>query len=177
MMRQKRKQILTITLLLAAIAGGFGPAMAQSMVETVMTDPLTGVAIDGYDPVSYFSEPQPLKGAPDYVYEWSGVPWYFASAANRDVFARNPDVYAPQFGGHCAMSMARGFISDGNPQLFVIEKAKLYLFYSVGNREAFLAAEETTIRSAVESWMRLKSTLNGPQEPMAASLPETSVAP
>ncbi len=41
-------------------------------------------------------------------------------AANRDVFMRNPEIYAPQFGGHCVTSLARGYLSDGKPRLYVI---------------------------------------------------------
>src|ERR1044071_6233089 len=102
MMRQISKQILTIGALLLALDAA--PAAAQAVIDTIVTDPLTGVAIEGYDAVSYFTEPAPLPGLPDYEYYWGGVPWYFASAANRDVFVRNPEIYAPQYGGHCEMS-------------------------------------------------------------------------
>jgi len=68
-----------------------------------------------------------MMGLADYTYTFAGVPWYFASAANRDVFMRHPDVYAPQFGGHCTTALARGYLSDGNPQLYAVEGMKLYL--------------------------------------------------
>ena len=112
MMRQICKQILTMSGALMLLVGLAAGAVAQSLVTTVVTDPLTGVAIDGYDPVSYFTESEPLPGSPEFEYYWGGVPWYFASAANRDIFMRNPDVYAPQHGGHCEMSLARGYLSD-----------------------------------------------------------------
>lgn len=159
MMRQICKQILTIGLLLASFAG----VQAGPLVTTIVTDPLTGVAIEGFDPVSYFTEPEPMRGVPDYVYEWGGVSWYFASAANRDVFMRAPDIYAPQHGGHCEMSLARGFLSDGKPQIYIIDRAKLYLFYSAANREAFLLSKEDALAKAEESWARLSKDLTGPQ--------------
>ena len=98
MMRQIGKQILTIAALaaLSSVAGVVLPAAAASLVTDIVTDPLTGVAIDGYDPVSYFTETEPQQGKPDFEYDWGGVPWYFATAANRDVFMRAPDIYAPQ---------------------------------------------------------------------------------
>ena len=146
MMRQKRKQNLTITRLLAALALSIwpvlvSPAVSASLVTAIVTDPLTGVALEGYDAVSYFTDPDPVLGSPDYEYEWGGVPWYFVSAANRDVFIRNPEVYAPQYGGHCVTSLSRGYLSDGKPRLYVIAGMKLYLFYSVANREAFLTSQ------------------------------------
>ena len=53
-------------------------------------------------------------------------------AANRDVFIRAPEIYAPQYGGHCLTSLSRGFLTDGKPRLYVIEALKLYFFYSTG---------------------------------------------
>src|SRR5690606_3936646 len=127
----------------------------------IVTDPLTGVALDGYDPVSYFTEPEPLRGVRDHEYQWGGVSWYFASAANRDVFMRAPEVYAPQYGGHCEMSLARGYLSDGKPQIYAIEKMKLYLFYSAANREAFLISKAEAIEQAKANWQVLSQDLAG----------------
>ncbi|MCD7060412.1 YHS domain-containing (seleno)protein [Pelagibacterium xiamenense] len=120
-----------------------------------MTNVLTGVAIDGYDPVSYFTGPEPRRGSPQYVHEWAGIPWYFASAANRDVFARAPEIYAPLFGGHGAMAMSRGYLSDGNPQIYRIVGDRLLLFFSVGNREAFDLAGPAALAQALDNWERL----------------------
>lgn len=136
-------------------------ARAQALVTVIVTDPLTGVAIEGYDPVSYFVEADPRIGDPAFSVEWAGVPWFFASAANRDVFIRHPDIYAPQFGGHCAMSLSRGFLSDGKARLYLIDQAKLYLFYSVANREAFLEARNAARTRAVSNWKKLSGQLVG----------------
>jgi hypothetical protein len=174
MMRQKRKQILTITAMVPAIVAALllvaVPAGAAALVQTIVTDPLTGVALEGYDPVSYFTEAEPLAGSPDYEFVWQGVPWYFATAANRDVFMRHPEVYAPQYGGHCAMSLSRGFLSDGKPRLYVIERMKLYLFYSVANREAFFAQAEPALAAANENWRRLAPELMVAQPGIAEAM-------
>jgi hypothetical protein len=160
MMRQTGKQILTIALLLVAAVGA---ARAESVVTAIVTDPLTGIALEGYDPITYFTEPEPRLGVPDYEYQWGGVPWYFVSAANRDVFIRAPDVYAPQHGGHCEMSLARGYLSDGKPRIFVIERTKLYLFYSAANREAFLMSKAEALEKAALNWIELSGGLVGRQ--------------
>lgn len=161
MMRQICKQILTITAAVVTIVGLALPAGAASLVTDIVTDPLTGVAIEGYDPVSYFTGPDPQRGSSDHEYRWGGVPWYFVSAANRDVFMRAPDVYAPQFGGHCSMSLARGHLSDGNPRYYAISKMKLYFFYSAANREAFLLVPEQAAADAAANWPQLSSVLAG----------------
>src|SRR5688572_2137813 len=140
MMRQIGKEILTIAALVTALLVA-PPVSAASVITAIVTDPISGVAIDGYDPVTYFTESQPLRGKPDYEYYWGGVPWYFVSAANRDVFIRAPAVYAPQHGGHCQMALARGYLSDGKPAIYVVRHDKLYLFYSSANRDAFALAE------------------------------------
>lgn len=166
-MRQKRKQILTITRLAAvfALVLGFAAGLqvqAAALVEEIVTDPLTGVALEGYDPVSYFTSPDPVLGSSDFAYEWGGVPWYFSSPANRDIFMRNPEIYAPQYGGHCLVALSRGFLSDGKPRLYAIKDMKLYLFYSVANREAFFASGEGVVASADGEWKKLRQGLAGP---------------
>lgn len=153
MMRQMRKQCLTIAAALAL--GALPPALAEGPAARIVVDPLTGVAIEGYDPVSYFTEPEPLIGLAAHEYWWGGVPWYFASAANRDVFIGHADSYAPQFGGHGAMSLSRGYLSEGKPRIHAIVEGRLYLFYSVGNREAFLMALPQVIAEAEAQWRRL----------------------
>lgn len=168
-MRQIGKQILTIAAVLLCFAAA--PASAGSLVTSIVTDPLTGVAIDGFDPVSYFTGPEPQQGLPDYEYEWSGVPWYFANAANRDIFMRAPEVYAPQFGGHCLMSLSRGYLSDGKPRLYAIEAMKLYFFYSAANREAFLLAKGSALTTAEANWPGLSGDLVGPTVDVPVTTP------
>ena len=173
MMRQICKQILTIVAALgltaAAWLGLALAAQADGLVTTIVTDPLTGIAIDGYDPVSYFIDPEPKLGQADFEYDWAGVPWYFESAANRDVFARNPTVYAPQFGGHCLMSLSRGYISDGKPRLYAIDGVKLYFFYSAANRDAFLLSKQQAVADATNNWPTLSRGLTGPEGETPAS--------
>jgi hypothetical protein len=158
MMRQIGKEILTIAALLTGLLA-VSPASAQSVITAIVTDPLSGVAIDGYDPVTYFTDPQPQQGKPDFEYYWGGVPWYFVSAANRDVFIRAPAVYAPQYGGHCLMALARGYLSDGKPAIYEIRNNQLYLFYSTANRDAFELSEREARAKAEANWPKLSATL------------------
>ena len=59
-----------------------------------------GVAIKGYDTVAYFTEGRALKGKSEFVHSWNEATWQFASASHRDMFAADPERYAPQFGGY-----------------------------------------------------------------------------
>jgi hypothetical protein len=58
-----------------------------------------GVAIKGYDPVAYFTEGHPVKGKKEFEFTWQDARWRFSSADNRDLFAANPERYAPKYGG------------------------------------------------------------------------------
>lgn len=163
-MKQTSKQILTMIALVLPLFWPF-PALvheasAQSIVTYVQTDPLTGLAIGGVDPVSYFTEDVPVAGRPEFEFVWMGAPWLFANAANLDVFRRNPEIYAPQYGGHGAMSMARGFVSEADPLLYVVFKQRLYLFYSAANREAFVLAPDAAALRGTEQWQHLSKTLS-----------------
>lgn len=177
MMRQIRKQTLTIAFGLQVVIFATVAVAAQAvgLPPPFVVDPLTGVALDGLDPVSYFTDSQPLPGKPDYEYDWKGVPWYFASGANRDIFMRSPETYAPQFGGHSTTGLAQGFLSDGNPQIYLVVAQRLYLFYSIDNRDAFVAAPIPAITNARASWQKLinqqiaATAPDAPQVPAVAS--------
>lgn len=163
-MKHISKQILTMMALVLPLLGPFAAMVqtvqAQSVVSYIVTDPLTGVAIGGMDPVSYFTDPAPQQGRPEYEAHWMGAPWHFANEANLENFKRAPEIYAPQYGGHGAMSMARGFVSDSDPAIYTIFKQRLYLFYSAANREAFLLAPDAAARAGLANWPALSKTLS-----------------
>ncbi len=139
-------------------------AQARQLQNAIVIDPLSGVAINGYDPVSYFISDEPEQGLPEYEYIWYGVPWLFSSEANRDVFAISPEVYSPRFGGHGAMGLARGYLSDGNPHVFAILGKRLFLFYSSANRDAFMLAQRASYIKAQKNWEFFTASVNNLQK-------------
>jgi YHS domain-containing protein len=90
------------------------------------------VAIRGADPVAYFTDETAVKGSETYQYEWNGTTWRFATAENRDLFASNPEAYAPQYGGYCAWAVKEGYLASVDPEAWKIVDGKLYLNYSAG---------------------------------------------
>jgi YHS domain-containing protein len=88
-----------------------------------------GAAIDGYDPVAYFTENKPVKGSSAFTAMHEGSTFRFASAANRDAFVSDPKKYAPQYGGFCAYAVAHGYKAKIEPDAFTIVDGKLYLNY------------------------------------------------
>ena len=86
------------------------------------------LAIQGYDPVAYFTDGKPTRGLAEIEYAWDDHRYRFASAANRDLFRADPVHYAPQFGNYCAMALTRGEIVVANPENWLISDGKLYIF-------------------------------------------------
>jgi hypothetical protein len=86
-----------------------------------------GYAIGGFDVVAYFTKKAAVRGKPEFSRVWHDATWLFESAENRDKFAANPDAFAPQYGGHCTMSMVNGKQSRGDPQAWTVRDGKLYL--------------------------------------------------
>ena len=89
-----------------------------------------GAAINGFDPVAYFNDSKPVRGSKDIVHEWNGAEWRFASEANRDAFAADPEGYAPQYGGYCAYAVANGYTATTDPDAWTVHDGKLYLNFS-----------------------------------------------
>lgn len=86
-----------------------------------------GIAVEGSDVVSYFTQGAPLKGLAEFFYIWNGTTWHFANATNRDTFAADPAAYAPQYGGYCAWAVSEGYIAPTVPEAWRIVDGKLYL--------------------------------------------------
>ncbi|MEO1001166.1 MAG: YHS domain-containing (seleno)protein [Pseudomonadota bacterium] len=89
-----------------------------------------GIAIDGSDPVAYFTEGAPMEGDAAITHDWQGVTWRFANETNRDAFAADPVAYAPQYGGYCAWAVAQGYTAPTAPDAWAVVDGKLYLNYS-----------------------------------------------
>lgn len=90
-----------------------------------------GVAIDGYDPVSYFTQNKAIKGKKENAVFYQGVTYYFSSVANKELFKAGPARYEPEYGGWCAYAMGeKGEKVSIDPETFKILNGKLYLFYN-----------------------------------------------
>lgn len=115
-----------------------------------------GVAIEGTDPVAYFTEGRPVEGNEEITYDYSGVTWRFASAANRDAFAAEPERYVPQYGGYCAWAVSQGYTASTVREAWYIEDGKLYLNYSKGVQSRWQEDIPGHISKADANWPGLK---------------------
>jgi len=119
------------------------------------------VVLKGYDPVAYFTDGKPVKGDTGISYDWDDQRFYFASAKHREMFAADPERYAPQFGGYCTGSMSRGVRNEGHPEGWVIADGKLFVFGAKdseaaqqhkANAEKDLAAFRVKVAQAAQNW-------------------------
>jgi hypothetical protein len=109
-------------------------------------------AIDGADPVGFFSEGRALRGDPEIWTEWRGARWHFVSIENRDRFQTDPERYAPRFGGYCAYGVASGYAVKSEPEAWTIVEGRLYLNYDLETREEWLLDRDAQIAKARENW-------------------------
>jgi hypothetical protein len=85
------------------------------------------LAIKGYDPVAYFTLGKAVRGLPELEYEWDEQIYRFSRADHRELFKADPARYAPHFGNLCTIALARGEITEANPEFWTISEGKLYL--------------------------------------------------
>jgi YHS domain-containing protein len=118
-----------------------------------------GAAVHGYDVVAYFTRNAAVRGQDTFPYTWQGTTWRFASAANRDAFAKDPDRYAPQFGGYCAYGVGRGYAVDVDPEAFAVVDGRLYLNYSKKVQATWNQDRDGHITRARANWPTVLSGL------------------
>lgn len=89
-----------------------------------------GVAIGGYDPVSYFEQAEAKIGNADVTSSIDGVTYQFSSASNKNLFDSDPQKYIPAYGGWCAYAVAESSTKmEPDPTMWQIQDGKLLLFY------------------------------------------------
>ena len=112
-------------------------------------------AIQGYDPVAYFTDDKAVKGDPMFSAEHNGAVYHFASAEHRDMFKENPDKYAPQYGGYCAYGVAKGVKAGIEPDKFTVVDGKLYLNYNASVQNSWRKDIPGYLMKSEENWPQL----------------------
>jgi YHS domain-containing protein len=124
------------------------PAAAQKAL--IYSD--SNGAIQGYDPVAYFTEGRPVRGSREFTHQWKGATWRFASAENRERFAAAPEKYAPQYGGYCAYGVASGYAVKIEPDAWRVVDGKLYLNYDRSVQATWASDIQGYVRKANANW-------------------------
>ena len=118
-----------------------------------------GIAISGYDPVSYFTQHKAVKGNKDMAVYHQGVTYYFSSTANKEAFKATPSKFEPEYGGWCAYAMGeKGEKVSIDPETFKIVNGKLCLFYNrfFNNTLKDWNKNEASLKTKADAnWMKL----------------------
>ena len=141
---------LFLSLIVASLAL---PVFAQT--KTLLNLDQTGVAIQGYDPVAFFTDSQPVKGDSKFVTKRDGAIYFFASKEHRELFLKEPMKYEPVFGGYCAYGVSRNKLVAIDVDAFQIVDGKLLLQYSKGVRADFNQDTKGNLAKAVTNWAAL----------------------
>lgn len=131
------------------VAYALTPTMAAAREPEVFQNPL---AINGADPVAYFTDRKPVIGDAAHSLTWNGAEWRFASAGNRALFEANPETYAPVFGGYCAFAASRGYLAPTIPEAWTVHEGKLYLNANLRARELWLQDVPGNIEAGLANW-------------------------
>jgi YHS domain-containing protein len=107
---------LKVLALVGVISLGAGMASAAEL------------ALKGYDPVAYFTEKRATVGNAQFRLEWDGATYQFASAKHLELFKADPERYLPQYSNLCAASVAKGVKVQGQPEYWLVQDGRLYLF-------------------------------------------------
>ncbi len=132
------------------------PLLAQTP-KTLQNLDKDGVAIQGYDPVAFFTQGKPVKGVPEFQSSYKGAKYYFASAQDKSSFDGEPAKYEPQFGGFCAYGVSRGHTAPIKIEAFQIVNGRLLMQYDLDVKNDFNKDQAGNLAKADHNWPSIVS--------------------
>ncbi|MSU60021.1 MAG: hypothetical protein EXS35_17935 [Pedosphaera sp.] len=129
------------------------PALAQP--KSLLNLDKSGLALQGHDPVAFFTDNKPVKGKPELGLRHNGALYYFTTREHRDQFKAAPAKYEPAFGGYCAFGVSKGKLVEIDVDAFQIVDGKLLLQYSKGVRADFNKDSKGNLVKAEANWPAL----------------------
>ena len=167
--KKSSRVLVLVSLMFAsmAISVQAGHAQARKMmgdkfIQMAPAKNVNGVAnsivgVQGYDLVSYRKSEKPLRGNGNHVAEHHGITYQFVNEENKEAFAKDPHKYLPAYGGYCAYGVAVGKKFVGDPEVWKIVDAKLYL--NLDNKIQGIWNKDISgnIQKADTKWTRIKN--------------------
>lgn len=127
------------------------PVVAGSF-QPVARDPETRIAIEGYDPVGYFTDNKAMLGDPAFRAEHDGAVYFFATAEHREMFLATPKKFLPAYGGYCTETIAMGSLTPASPLHWTVHGDRLYLTRSAAANKEFREHRARSLDAANEYW-------------------------
>lgn len=148
-----------LRLLATALIGfGINAAMVSQAATKDYNLPGNKVALQGYDPVTYFTKKQAILGSASFKAEHEGVTYHFSSAETLSTFQAAPVQYLPTYGGWCATAMAKGEKVEIDPKNFKVTNGRLFLFFNAWYGDAkktWLKDEAGQEKLADKNWNKI----------------------
>jgi len=116
----------------------------------------TGLALQGYDPVAYFTLGAPTEGNWQITTAYNGATYRFASEEHKAAFEADPEAYLPQYGGYCAFGAAMGFKFDGDPEQWKVVDGELFLNISKDIQERWVQDIPGYVEKADAKWVEIE---------------------
>jgi YHS domain-containing protein len=116
------------------------------------------VAVNGFDPVAFFTEAKPLNGSPFISAEHEGATYFFTSEEHKKLFTADPTKYAPQYGGFCAFGIALDKLFPVDISTWQVRNGKLYLNLNPDILKKFNADFAGNLAKADKNWPGLVAT-------------------
>jgi YHS domain-containing protein len=142
-------------LILGACACGAGVSGSIAVAQSGTPTSGSRLALDGYDPISYFDPGSPEKGSPQFSFAFDDAVYWFKSADHLAKFVADPERYAPQYGGYCAITMSGGEKGEADPEAWSISEGKLYVFRIKRGVEKFNSNPAEIAALANANWQKL----------------------
>ena len=131
--------------------------LAQDTTQGSKLNLEDGIAVKGYDVVSYFNG-KPTKGKVNITKQYKETTYQFQNESNLNAFNINPEKYIPVFGGYCAYAMgARGELVDIDPETYKIINGELFLFYNAyfnNTLKKWNKDEANLLKKANDNWKK-----------------------
>jgi len=160
-MNKLSRILLTVSALVVALFGGlsFYFAAQEYVADSVIFNTSKNIAINGYDTVAYYGKDGPKVGLPEFQADWAGSTWYFSDIKNRDSFAKNPERYAPQFGGYDPLRISLGYTNPSDPEQYTVFAGMLFLHYSEDFKTHWNADRGKNMILATSNWNYIRANL------------------
>ena len=120
--------------------------------ELVNVAGASGIALDGYDPVAFFTDHKPMNGDPAIKSSYKGATYFFSSKEHKAKFDADPEMYVPQFGGYCAYGAALGSLFPIDIKTWQVKENKLYLNLNPAIAKEFNKDFKGNIAKADKNW-------------------------
>ena len=144
-----------------SLADKYWPSVSSNNGKQIKTDAekqfynntdKEGLIMEGYDPISYFTDKKPVKGNSQFTVRYNGATFQFSSQEHADMFKDHADMFAPLYGSFCGYAMAFGRRRPVNPEYWNIVDGHLILQHSKGAWDLFNKDIPTFKMQADEQW-------------------------